>query len=176
MYVYQRIKHAHYYYCFGEAFCRRVDRSFNDISSATCLSQRKMSLVGGGNTFCTFVANQEVRYVASKTSGYQTPNVKRVTTTLTTTNVLVKKKNLLDALFDFTVQIDMGNKQEGELKSSAKRIKVQLSKEVSKNELTCKSLREFLKKERLTISFGYLDELPTSCSPFNRSHRTFFVS
>ena len=118
----------HYYYYFGEAFCRRVDRSFDDTSNATCLSERKMSLVGGGTTFCTFVANQEVRYAARKPSRYQTPNVKQITTTFTTTNILVNKENL-DALFDFKVQVDMGNEQEGELKSSAK-MKVQLSKEM----------------------------------------------
>ena len=119
--------HTHYYYTFGETISRRIDKVFEDLDTLTCQSTPEMSLIGGGKSFCTYVAKQKVMYAASKTSSYHTPKVNKALEGLAVTEVLDKEQ--LEKLFSFTVQVGVE-----ETKPSRKRLKVQLGGEVSKNE------------------------------------------
>ena len=153
--------HTHYYYTFGETISRRIDKVFEDLDTLTCQSTPEMSLIGGGKSFCTYVAKQKVTYAASKTSSYHTPKVNKALEGLAVTEVLDKEQ--LEELFSFTVQVGVEEPRE---KPSRKRLKVQLGGEVSKNELACNTLKELLKSKDMIVDTGLLDETPPMYSPF----------
>ena len=110
--------HTHYYYTFGETISRCIDKVFEDLDTLTCQSTPEMSLIGGGKSFCTYVAKQKVTYAASKTSSYHTPKVNKALEGLAVTEVLDKEQ--LEELFSFTVQVGVEEPRE---EQSRKRLK-----------------------------------------------------
>ena len=61
----------------------------------------------------------------------------------------------LNILFNFTVHMDM--EDEG---SSVQRMKIELSGEISKNQVFCTTLRKMVKLKELIIDTGFVDETP----------------
>ena len=157
-------KHTHYFYTFGESFCRRVAEEFSNIRQAKCRSTQEDQLLGGGSDFCNFVTKQEVRYAASKPAQYQTPRVIESDEQLVVGKTFISSENL-NRLFTFTVEMEMGD-EEGR---SAKKMKVELCAEPSKNELFATTLRELVANKELVINTGNIDETPPVYSPFHRS-------
>ena len=162
-------KHTHYIYTFGESFCRRTVESFSNIRLAKCRSTEDEVLVGGGHDFCSFVVKQEVKYAASRPSLYQTPRVTKCSDPLVPSKTFISEEKL-NRLFTFTVH--MAIEEEG---PSAKRMKVELSAEPSRNELFAISLRELLDVKELVIDTGNIDETPPVYSPFNRSSSDLYM-
>ena len=109
---------------------------------------------------CTFIIKQEVKYAASKMNLHTTPSVIKADKPLSFFKNMVISKENMNHLFDFTVHKDMqsDNKDGGE--PAAKRMRVQLSGEVSKNELLCTTLREILNVPELVVGSGILDDTP----------------
>ena len=80
-------------------------------------------------------------------------------------------EEMLNKVLTFTVDLaPMG--EEGPI---AKKIKVELRGEPSKNELFATSLREILNVKKLVIDTGNIDETPPIYSPFNRSSSDLFM-
>ena len=79
----------------------------------------------------------------------------------------------LDTLFNFTFHLDMEN-EEG-TSSGEKRMKLQFTGEVLRNEATCASFHKMLTDQRFIIDFGILDDSPPSYSPFNRSMADLYM-
>ena len=131
-----------------------------------------MFLVGGGQD-CTFVVKQEVQYAASKPNLYQIPNVKKADEQLVVPAKPFVSQEKLNTLFNFTVHMDMeDNNDEG---PSAKRIKIELSGETSKNQVFCTTLRKMVNLEELIIDSGFVDETPPVYSPFRRSTADLYM-
>lgn len=78
-------------------------------------------------------------------------------------------KESIDSLFEFTVHMNVEDDEEGTATPSAKCVKLQLSGETARNEVTCKGLREMMPKEEIVVDYGILDDTPPTYLPFNRS-------
>ena len=180
MWVYSRLrlrtfvfmKHVHYHYNFGESFTRRTVKEFDKIQPKECRSTENSILVGGGQNHCTFVLKQDVKYAASRTNLYQTPTVKRAATALVVKEQYISR-DYLNTLFDFTVHMDLEDNVDT---SSAKRMKIELSGEPSKNELFCTMLRKIVKVKELVIDTGYIDgDTPPLYSPYHPSKTDLYM-
>ena len=170
-------KHIHYFYNFGESFSKRTTEQFDRVQLAKCRSTKDMLLVGGGQDHCTFVVKQEVQYATSKPNLYQTPNVKKADEQLVVPAKPFVSQVKLNTLFNFTVHMDMeDNNDEGPSEGpSAKRIKIELSGETSKNQIFCTTLRKMVNLEELIIDSGFVDETPPVYSPFRRSTADLYM-
>lgn len=156
-------KHTHYYYSLCETFARRTVEQYDTIQHENCRSTAEMFLVGGGQDHCSFVTKQKVKYAASRTNQYQTPTVKKPDEQLVVNNTFVSK-SILDSLFKFTFHMDMEEKGGASDAPSAKRMKIEVNSEVTKNEIFCKTLRDVVKIQELVIDTGIIDDTLTFSS------------
>ena len=174
-------KHTHYNYNFGESFSRRKVFYFNDAGVAQCRSTKDEILIGGGQDYCIFVTKQLIKYAASRPSLYQSPEVIQANEQLKAPSKLFITTENLNKVFDFTVQLDLNSDFAASTSTSelepraAKRIKVQLSSEISKNELFTSTLREILDLDEVVIDSGYIDDTPPLYSPFHRSRADLYM-
>ena len=82
-------------------------------------------------------------------------------------------RDYLNTLFDFTVHMDLEDNVDT---SSAKRMKIELSGEPSKNKLFCTMLRKIVKVKELVIDTGYIDgDTPPLYSPYHPSKADLFM-
>ena len=168
-------KHIHFYN-FGESFSKRTIEVFDKVQPAKCRSTKDMLLVGGGQDHCTFVVKQEVHYTASKVNLYQTPNIKKAHEELAEPAKLYVSREKLNTLFNFTVHMEVGDDSDDDNEGpSAKKMKIELSGEVSKNQVFCPSLRKMIKLDELVINTGLVDETPPVYSPFCRSTTDLYM-
>ena len=152
--------HTHYYYTFGAATSRRVVETSSNIS---CQSTKDFDHIGAGKNFCIFVTKPGMTYAASKPSTYPIPRIVKVNMQLTNAVVIDKKE--LDVIFDFELGISSAEPH-------AKRRK---ENEVSKNEVTCATLKDMLSSKGISVNQGALDESPSLYSPFHRSKTDLYM-
>ena len=157
--------HTHYFYTFGESFCRRMIEKYRNIRETKCLTTKEEVLVGGGKDFCSFVTKQAIKYAASRSAHYQTPRVEKSKEQLVATKTFISGDSL-NRRFHFAIHLEETSDDEV---PSVKRIKVELSAEPYKNQVFAKTLHEVLSLDGLVIDTGNVDETPPSYSPFNRS-------
>ena len=170
----QEMSHKHYIYTFGETLCR-MNIKIAD-SPVSCISSTELDLVGGGKNFCSFVVRQKVKHAASKTRNYRTPAVHPATQPFGTGcedgNQIVNKKTLEDLLdFNLETKLDTTDPEA----PSVKRLKIELEGEISRNEWTCKGLKQLLQPKGLVVDSGILEETPPFYSPFYRSLTDLFM-
>ena len=95
-------KHTHYFYSFGELFCRRNVEEFSNIKQAKCRNTKDELFVGGSSNFCLFFVKQEIQYAALKPSQYQTPRVTKCNDQLVSSKTFVTEQ-MFNKVFRFTV-------------------------------------------------------------------------
>lgn len=157
--------HTHYYYTFGAATSRRITDTSNSVS---CQSTSESDHIGAGKNFCIFVTKPSLTYAASKPSSYPIPPVTKVNGQLTSDEVIDKDE--LKVILDFKVDIETTSEE-----PSAKRRKLKLKNEVSKNEVTITTLKQMLLSKKILVDTGLLDETPSLYSPFYRSQTDLFM-
>ena len=153
--------HMHYYYTFGAATTRRVAEASNSIS---CQSTKDFEHIARGKGFCIFVTEPSLTYAASKPSTYPIPTITPVPDRHLTSKEVIDKKELM-VILDFEVDIDTTLDES----RAAKRRKLTLKHEVSKNEVTSAKLKEMLMSKKVLVDTDTLDEAPSLYSPFCRS-------
>ena len=158
----------HYYYTFGAATARRVAEASDSVS---CQSTKECDHIAGGKSFCVFATKPSLTYAASKPSTYPIPPVTPVSNNRLTNNEVIDKEEL-KVMLDFEVGINTTSDSE---EPHAKRRKVILQHEVSKNEVTFTMLKDMLLSKQILVDTGSLDETPSLYSPFCRSQTDLFM-